>query len=143
MPVDEVVTLTLYYREDAFLQQLMLSDPEIAQLNRLWNELHFVSQDAFLLVDAYEQLWQYATQDADPSAFEPLREPIKRRAEEFRAELIAAEQPQIKAVMNFAERAYRRPLLDSERSALRELYGKLREDELPHDAALRMLMARI
>jgi hypothetical protein len=143
VPVDEVVTLTLYYREDEMLQRLMLSDAEIARLNRLWNELHFVSQDAFMSVDAYEQLWQYATQDADPSAFEPLRKPLLQRAEEFRAELIAAEPLQIDAVLKFAEQAYRRPLSDAEQTQLRKLYGQLRSDELPHDSALRMLLARV
>ncbi len=143
VPVDEVVTLTLYYREDAMLQRLMLSDAEIARLNRLWNELHFVSQDAFMSVDAYDQLWQYATQDADPSAFEPLRKPLLKRAEEFRAELIAAEPPQIDAVLRFAEQAYRRALSDAEQGQLRKLYSELRDNELPHDAALRMLLARL
>lgn len=143
VPVDEVVTLTLYYREDEMLQRLMLSDAEIARLNRLWNELHFVSQDAFMSVDAYDQLWQYATQDADPSAFEPLRKPLLKRAEEFRSELIAAEPLQIDSVLSFAERAYRRPLKDTERNQLRKLYSELREDELPHDPALRMLLARV
>ena len=143
VPVDEVVTLTLYYREDDMLQRLMLSDAEIAKLNRLWNELHFVSQDAFMSVDAYDQLWQYATQDADPSAFEPLRMPLLKRAEEFRAELIAAEPSQIDAVLKFTEQAYRRTLSDADRTQLRKLYSELRSDELPHDAALRMLLARV
>ena len=143
VPVDEVVTLTLYYREDEMLQRLMLSDQEIARLNRLWNELHFVTQDAFMSVDAYDQLWQYATQDADPSAFEPLRKPLLQRAEEFRADLIAAEPSQIDAVLKFAEQAYRHALSDAERSQLRKLYSELRNDELPHDAALRMLLARV
>ncbi len=142
VPVDEVVTLTLYYREDELLQRLMLSDEQCARLNRLWNELHFVSQDALLSVDAYEQLWQYATQDADPSAFEPLRDPLMKKAAEFRAELVAAEPAQIKAVVELAQSAYRRPLLDSEREELRELYDELRGDELSHEAALRMLLAR-
>ena len=143
VPVDEVVTLTLYYREDEMLQRLMLSDTEIERLNRMWHELHFVTQDAFMSVDAYDQLWQYATQDADPSAFEPLRKPLLQRAAEFRAELIAAEPSQIDAVLNFAEQAYRRSLSEAERSQLRKLYSELREDELPHDAALRMLLARV
>lgn len=143
VPVDEVVTLTLYYREDEMLQRLMLNDEEIKQLDKLWHELHFVSQDAFMSVDAYEQLWQYATQDSDPTAFEPLHKPLLKRAEEFRAELIAAEPAQINAVMNFADLAYRRRLRSGEREELQKLYTELRADELPHEAALRMLIARV
>ncbi len=88
VPVDEVVTLTLFYREDDHFARLMLDDAQAAQLDRLWDELHFVSQDALTLVDAFEQLWQYATQDADPSVFEPLRKPIKERAAAFRQRLV-------------------------------------------------------
>ena len=84
VPVDEVVTLTLYYREDEALSRLMLNDHQKAKLDRLWDELHYVSRDAVASVDVFEQLWQYATQDADPSKFEPLRQPILARAATFR-----------------------------------------------------------
>jgi hypothetical protein len=142
VPVDEVVTLTLYYREDDHLRRLMLDEEQAAQLERLWSELHYVSHDAFKLVDAYEQLWQYATQDADPSAFEPLRQPIKQRAEEFR-QLLAATQPaHVDAVLKFAEHAYRRPLSRREDKELRDLYQNLRAEEFSHEHAVRLTLAR-
>ena len=143
VPVDEVVTLTLYYREDDQLRRLLLDDAQAATLDRLWAELHFVSHSPLKLVEAFEQLWQFATQDADPSAFTPMREPIKQRAAVFREEIIAAEPQQLEAVVNFAERAWRRPLKSAEREALRTLYHKLRAQELPHDTALRMMLARV
>jgi len=143
VPVDEVVTLTLYYREDDQLRRLLLDDAQTAELERLWAELHFVSQSPLKLVDAFEQLWQYATQDADPSAFTPMREPIKQRAEAFRKELLAAEPKHIEAVVNFAERAWRRPLKSAERDELKTLYHKLRAQELPHETAIRMTLARV
>ncbi len=143
VPVDEVVTLTLYYREDEQLRRLMLDDAEAATLDRLWSELHFVSHDAFKLVDAFEQLWQFATQDADPSAFTPMREPIQKKAAEFRETLIAAEPRHVAAVIDFAQRAWRRPTTETERNEMQALYKKLRAQELPHDAAIRMLLARV
>jgi PAS domain-containing protein len=143
VPVDEVVTLTLFYREDDQLRRLMLDDAQTAELERLWSELHFVSHDALKLVDAFDQLWQFATQDGDPKVFEPMREPIKQRAAEFREQLVAAEPKQLDGVLEFAQRAWRRPLTDAEREELRALYRKLRTDELPHDAALRMTLARV
>src|SRR5207247_8034269 len=91
VPVDEVATLTLFYREDDQLRRLMLDDAQAAELDRLWAELHYVSHDALKLVDAFEQLWQFATQDADPSAFTPMREPIRQRAEEFKKLLVDTE----------------------------------------------------
>ena len=46
MPVDEVVTLALYHREDENLSRLMLDEPERRALERLWEELWYVSQEA-------------------------------------------------------------------------------------------------
>jgi hypothetical protein len=144
VPVDEVITLTLFYREDDQLRRLMLDEAQAAELDRLWSELHFVSQDALLLVDAFEQLWQFATQDSDPSALTPMREPINQRAARFREELVAAEPAQVAAVLDFAPRAWRRPATETERSELRALYTAMRsKDDLPHDVALRMLLARV
>ena len=77
VPVDEVVTLTLFHREDDHLSRLMLDDAKRRSSTGFGTRLHYVSQDALTLVDAFEQLWQYATQDADPAAFEPLRKPIQ------------------------------------------------------------------
>jgi len=142
VPVDEVVTLTLYYREDDALRRLMLDEKETVQLERLWAELHYTSHDALKLVDAFEQLWQYATQDADPSAFTPMREPIKQRAEEFKKLLVETQPKHLDAVLKFADGAYRRPLTDAEKEELRGLYRKLRAEEIPHDQAIRLTMAR-
>ena len=91
MPVDEVITLTLFYREDDQLRRLMLDPAEATRLDRLWTELHFVSQDALTMVDAFQQLLEYASQDADPKIFLPMRKPINDRAAAFRRELLSAE----------------------------------------------------
>jgi hypothetical protein len=143
VPVDEVVTLTLFYREDDVLRRLMLDEAATAELDRLWAELHFVSQDAFQLVESFDALYQFATQDANPNAFEPLREPIKRQAAEFQQALLAAEPKQVEAVVRLAADAWRRPLKDGEADQLRALYRDLRRQELPHDLAVRRLIARV
>jgi hypothetical protein len=143
VPVDEVVTLTLFHREDEHLRRLMLDDEQAAKLDRMWDELHYVSHDAIELVDAFEQLWQYATQDADPKVFEPLRQPIYDRAAAFRKLLSETEPQHLDALFEFAARAYRRPLTDAETSDLRALYRRLREQEIPHDEALRLTLARV
>ncbi len=141
--MDEVVTLTLYYREDDHLKRLMLNDAEAAELDRLWDDMHFVSQDALALVDAYEQLWQYATQDADPSAFTPMKDGIMQRADEFRKKLLTTEPVHVQAVLELADKAWRRPLSATEKTQLTSLYQRLREQGLTHDAAIRMMIARI
>ena len=143
VPVDEVVTLTLFYREDDSLGRLMLDDKAAAELDRLWSDLRFISQEALLQVESFESLYQFATQDANPNAFEPLREPIMRRAAEFQQELLAAEPKHVDAVVRLAGDAWRRPLKDGEADQLRALYQDLRKQDLPHDLAVRRLIARV
>lgn len=143
VPVDEVVTLTLFFREDDQLKRLVLTADEAAQLDRLWQQLHFVSQDALTQVDAFEQIWQYMTQEGSPAAIEPLRKPITERAAEFRRFQIDCEPRHVEAVIAFAGNAYRRPLNDGERDGLRRLYQSLRSQEVPHDETIRLLLARV
>jgi hypothetical protein len=143
VPVDEVITLTLFHREDEPLCRLMLDGKQKATLDRLWHELRFISQDAFGSVDAFKQLMEYATQDSDPRLFEPYRKPINDRAAALRKELLDAEPRHVDAVLAFAGRAYRRLLTDGERQDLRGLYRKLREQQMPHDQAVRLTLARV
>ncbi len=143
VPVDEVVTLTLLHREDNHLSRLILNDRQKAKLDRLWEELHYVSRDALTLVDAFEQLWQFATQDADPSKFEPLRKPIQARAAAFRQVLVDSEPRHLEALLKFADRAYRRPIREDEKAQLLALYRRLRDQDLPHEDAIRLLLARV
>ena len=143
VPVDEAVTLTLFYREDGHLRRLMLDDAQAAEIDRLWAELHFISQDSLSLVDAFGQLLEYATQDADPRVFEPMRKPINERAAAFRKELAAAEPSHLDAAVALAAQAFRRPLEDAEASELRALYRTLRGEGIPHDEAIRLVLARV
>jgi hypothetical protein len=147
VPVDEVVTLTLFHREDETLCRLMLDDAQRAELDRAWEELHFVSQDALTLVDAFEQIWQFSTQDGPDKPngdrrLAPLREPILQGAEAFKKNLLEKEPVHLRAALEFAERAWRRPLSSPEQDVLRTLYARLRKEDLPHADAVRMLLAR-
>lgn len=145
VPVDEVVTLTLFYREDEPLARLMLTEAEARQLDRLWSELHFVSQSPLKLVSAFEQISEFATQDRPDlvEAFKPLRKPIFDAAAAFEKAVVAAEAPQVDRLVKFAARAYRRPLTAAEARELRALYRRLRDEELPHEDAFRLTLARV
>ncbi len=143
VPVDEVISVTLFYREDDHLIRLMLDDAQRQKLDKLWDELHFVSRDALTSVDAFAQLLEFATQDGDPKAFEPLRQPIKDRAAAFRKFLVACEPKQVESLVAFAVRAYRRPLTADESRGLYQLYDSLRKEGLPHEEAFRLTLARV
>ncbi len=148
VPVDEAVTLTLFHREDAQLSRLMLDEEQSARLDQWWAALHFVSRDSLLLVDAFEQIWQYSTQDG-PNApngderLKPLGVVIRERAALFRQQLADAEPRHLEAAVAFASRAWRRPLTDTDKTELQALYQRLKSQELPHDEALRLTLARI
>jgi len=145
VPVDEVITLNVFYREDHLLRRLLLDDSEAAHLDRLWDDLSFVSQEPFRLQASHEQLIQFATQDRGDlvNGFVALQPAIDARAEAFATRLLAAEPVQVSAVLEFAARAWRRPLTDGESAALRELYRELRGDGLGHDDALKLMIARV
>ena len=143
VPVDEVVTMTLYHREDGQLKRLLLEDVESQKLDELWQQLYFVSRAPLLQVDAFEQLWQFATQDADPTKFEPMRQPIVDLAVAFKRQLVEAENKHVEAVIEFAGRAYRRPLAGTEAADLRGLYGLLRKQSVAHEEAVRLTLARV
>ena len=143
VPVDEVVTLTLFYREDDHLVRLMLDESQRERLDRLWDELHYVSQDALTLVDAFTQLMEFATQDADPKVFAPLRQPIHDRAAAFRQRLVDTEPKHIDELLAFATRAFRRPLSSDEMDDIRRLYARLRREGIPHDESTRLTLTRV
>ncbi len=145
VPVDEVVTLTLFYREDEKLKRLMLDDRQAAELDRLWDELYYLSEEPLQLVVAYEQIAEFATQD-NPSlvkALIPLKGPIKQRAVAFQKRRQASEPNHLNAVIKFAQLAWRRPLKRVEATSLRDLYHRLRDQEISHEQAIRLTLTRV
>jgi hypothetical protein len=145
VPVDEVVTMILFHREDEPLQRLMLSKSETAHLDRLWDELLFVSKEPFLRVVAHEQLYEFATQDRKSllPALEALRESFRKNADTFRIRQKSLEPVHLEAVVELAGRAWRRPLAENEKEGLRNLYQALRDKELGHDQSIRLTLARV
>ena len=121
----------------------MLDDTERRHLDRLWQELEYVSRFPLTQVDAFTQLLEFASQDGDPKLFEPMRKPIHDKAAAFRKALVETEPPHLKAILEFAGHAYRRPLTDSEKDSLTALYHQLRKQGLPHEDAARLTLARV
>ncbi len=77
----------------------------------------------------------------EPPALQAIEDHFKWVSETIRAterSRLAAEPAQLKALIDFARRAYRRPLTDSERSDLLVFYRSLRQsDGLGHEDAIR------
>ena len=148
VPVDEVLTINLFYREDDHLARLMLDPEEEARLDRLWDELHYVSHSAFQRVLALDLLVEAFQGNGleDRSQYEavlPLRRLYERDAADFRKRFLQDEAVQLDALVDFAARPYRRPLSEGEQDRLRGLYRRLRDEEMDHEEAFRLTLARM
>lgn len=145
VPVDEVVTLNVLYREDEHLRRLMLTEQESAELDRLWDQLLFVSAEPLKLEASLEQITEFATQDRPDLAipFQKMKPAVEARAEAYRERLVASRPAQLEALIGFAEQAFRRPLHGDEAEDLRNLHAMLLGEGLPHEEAMAMLVARV
>ncbi len=145
VPVDEVVTLVLWFREDTHLATLMLTDEQREQLDVLWNEFLFVAREPLQYEVAYEQIYQFATQDRPDivEALKPIEPDVKAYVAAFQKQLVATEPVHLNAILDFAHQAWRRDLSADERAEIHQLYTSLREVGLNHEPACRLTLARI
>jgi len=145
VPVDEVLTMTLFHREDNHLSRLMLTESEHRQLDQLWSELRFVSDWPLKKVTAMELLMEVMEGVNHPQykALVPIRGLTLREAAIFQRDKKRAEPGHLAAVLTLADRAYRRPLHRSETAELKGLYVQLRDQGVSHDEAIRMTIARV
>ncbi len=143
VPVDELLTLTLLYREDDHLARLMLDDDQTAQLDKVWDELRYVSREPLRVVDVLDSLLETTIDHPQAGIFDDAVKSFNERADTFRKKLVASEPTHLDALVAFTSRVWRRPLSETEETELRGLYRRLRELELPHEDALRLTLARV
>jgi hypothetical protein len=148
IPRDAQGSVFLYHREDEPLQRLLLDEIGRAEINQLWSELEFVSEQALATPIAYEGLVQYYRKPNDGARImffyiQEFEEPIKRDEATFLATRVAAEPRHLEALLEFAARAWRRPLSPDERQAILASYRADRTDGVKHDPAFRAAMARV
>ncbi len=143
VPTDEVLTLTQFHREDEHLVRLLLDEAEQREIDRLWDELRFVSQDPLKLAAVLDSLVETTKGHPQDGGFNDAVKPFHERADVFRQRLIDCEPKQLDALIDFASRAFRRPLDKQEVDDLRDLYRSLRSEELAHEDAFRLVLARV
>jgi len=145
-----------YHRDDRFLVDKMLDDPTRQRLDQAWTDLltAFDYHDANLrFIDKKFGLGLGAQGVADLTEAmiqllpdEP-RGLVQRLRDEYNAmhqALRAAESRHVEDALQFAARAWRRPLDTEELTRLREFHRSLRQDvPLDHAAAIRALLTRI
>lgn len=144
-----------YHRDDRFLYQHMLSNSDRQRLDIAWTDLltSFDYHDANLrfaankfgldLADAsFEQL--NAAQLAPvPSPHREYLQKLQTEYTQMQAVLRAAEPRHVRDVLDFAARAWRRPLAPAEKQQLQSFYQQLRQRPLDHATAIRTLVARV
>jgi hypothetical protein len=148
IPRDAQGSVFLYRREDEPLRRLLLDDAGRAEIDRLWSELEFVSEQALATPIAYAGLVQYYRKPNDGARImffyiQEFEEQIKREEAAFIAAQVAAEPKHLEALLAFASRAWRRPLEPDERTAIIAAYQADRKDGVQHDPAFRAALARV
>lgn len=148
IPRDAQGSVFLYRREDEALRRLMLDEDGKKEIDRLWRELEFVSEQPLHTPVAYEGLVQYYRKPNDGARImffyiQEFQKQIKREESDFLATQVAAERSHLEALFAFAERAWRRPLEANERDAILASYHADREEGAKHDPALRAALARV
>ena len=148
IPRDAQGSVFLYRREDEPLRRLLLDEAGRAEIDRLWSELEFVSEQAFATPIAYEGLVQYYRKPNDGARImffyiQLFEEQIKREEKAFLATQVAAEPGHLETLLAFATRAWRRPLAADERKAILTSYRADRAEGAKHDPAFRAAMARV
>ena len=146
VPVDEVVSLKMFHREDDDLVRLFLTDAEKQKLDHLWLEHRFISRQPVAENNYLPQFIGFVTQDQPKELvtyFENMRPTFKKHADELLKDEEDAIPKQLDALFAFAEKAYRRPLQAQERLDLRALYDAIRKKGAAHDEAFRGALARV
>jgi hypothetical protein len=146
IPIDEVVNLKMFHREDEPLKRLFLTDEQAKNLDRLWEDHRFVSRQP-AAENRYLPLFiGFVTQDQPKELvtfFEGQRPAFQKRADEFALFEESAIPRQIRQLADFTSRAYRRPLTAREQAEQIALYQSLRTKGAPHDEAMRGVLARV
>lgn len=147
VPRDAQGSLFMFHREDEPLRRLLLDDAGRTELERLWNELHFISDDAFANEQMYEGLLHYYHQPSEPPLMFFYIETVRERVRSEKAQLIAlraaAEPIHLEKLLSFAAKAWRRPLSSDEVNDLLAAYRGDRSEGMEHDAAFRASLARV
>ena len=144
-----------YHRFDRFLVEKMLDDPTRKRLNEAWNDLlaSFEFHDAFLdfVSDKYKLNLKKGIGALTPAEIESLPDEPRNFVRALRTEYDAVQKTQIVAqpghiddVLEFASKAWRRPLSPAEKDKLRRFYVNAREiQKLDHQKAIRALLTRV
>ncbi|MGH9309721.1 MAG: DUF1592 domain-containing protein, partial [Vicinamibacterales bacterium] len=153
---DAFVLKVKYQRSDAFFTENMVDGADRARLEHAWNDLFgsWPYHDAYLGMLAEHfgiELKGRKTQDLDaaaiaalPAASRPHVTALRAHYDKVMKAMTLAEPAHVADALDFASRAWRRPLTDAEKKRLRAFYQRARTaNQLDHDDAIRAVLARV
>src|SRR5262249_13089075 len=152
---DEFVVKIKYIRDDRFVVENLIDNATKARLNFAWNDLlaSFEYHDAYLqllakhykvdLKDKRVATLTPADRAAWPADMQQYAKPILAEYKQVMAAQAAGRPGHVNDALNFASRAWRRPLTEKEKAGLRTFYDKTMTTENDHVKAIRALITRI
>ncbi|MFN0111506.1 MAG: DUF1592 domain-containing protein [Blastocatellia bacterium] len=152
---DEFVVKVKYIRDDKFFAENLIDAPTRKRLDQAWNDLYasFEYHNNYLRllgkhygVDLKDK--DIAQMDKTQIALLPVE--MRKYVTELRAHYdsvmaaqTAGRSSHVNDCLDFANRAWRRPLTETEKLSLRAFYSKTFAAESDHRKAIRALIARI
>jgi hypothetical protein len=150
---DEFVEKVKYLRDDRFVATYLLDPAARARLDHAWLDLYasFAYHENYLRLLAKHfgvEMKSMAHMDraaisALPAAMRKYVIPLRREYDSVLAAQVAARPGHLEDCLQFASRAWRRPLSEKEKQSLRAFYQKTLSIESNHQKAIRALLARI
>ena len=152
---DEFVVKVKYIRDDKFLVENLVDASTKAKINHAWNNLYasFEYHDSYLRLLAKHYSFDLkgkgiAEMDkaqiaALPADMQKYVTPLRREYDTVNAAQLAARPGHINDCLDFASRAWRRPLAEKEKLSLRAFYDKALTADPDHRKAIRALLTRI
>ena len=109
IPVNRDVTVQLSLREDEALSRLILDEREHQQLDRLWDDLQYISQEPVEVLYNTKQFvgFQPADRIENTKKFSAMIPSLEAREAEFKRSMMSAEPIQVNAVIGLAARVGR------------------------------------
>lgn len=152
---DEYVVKVKYYRDDRFVVENLIDEATRARLNHAWNDLYLSSDYHNDYLQLLAKHYNYdlkgktiAQMDkvqiaALPAEMRKYVLPLKTEYSAAVAAEAAARPGHVKDCLEFASRAWRRPLTEGEKQSLRAFYNKMMVTEPDHRKAIQALLTRI
>ena len=152
---DEFVVKVKYHRDDKFVVENMLDAATRKRLDQAWNDLYasFEYHDNYLRLLAKHfkhdlngkgiAQMDKATIETLPVELRKYITPLRREYDAVLAAQAAARPRHVTDCLEFASRAWRRPLTEGEKLSLRAFYEKAFSAEADHRKAIRAVLTRI